>query len=218
MTSEFSPKAEEASRNIFQRINAVQREIGYIQKDKSVSTGGGSYKAVTHDAVTAQIRKHLIDHGIAISTTLEQHTFHPREEGSKQRLMEGVFIVSFINIDSPDDNHHVRVVSQALDSGDKAPGKLISYATKYAMLKTFLLETGDDEESRYQETYDFAGELTRAENAPREEAREIIKQAQAEALRLKDAAAAKAISLVSKALTEKFKNADKHSHDAAGQA
>ena len=35
--------------NIYQRINEVRKAIGYVQKDKAVSTGGGSYKAVTHD-------------------------------------------------------------------------------------------------------------------------------------------------------------------------
>ena len=37
-----------------------------------------------------------------------------------------------------------------MDNADKAPGKAISYAKKYAVLKLFEIETGDDEESRYQ--------------------------------------------------------------------
>jgi hypothetical protein len=33
-----------------------------------------------------------------------------------------------------------------IDNQDKGPGKAMSYAVKYAMLKTFCLETGDDPE------------------------------------------------------------------------
>lgn len=46
--------------NIYQRINEVRKMIGYVQKDKAVSTGGGSYKAVTHDAVTGMVREALV--------------------------------------------------------------------------------------------------------------------------------------------------------------
>ena len=50
--------------NIYQRINEVRKEVEYVQKDASVSAGGGGYKAVTHDMVTAVLRKSLVKHGI----------------------------------------------------------------------------------------------------------------------------------------------------------
>lgn len=137
--------------NIYQRINAVRKAINYIQKDKSVSAGSsGSYKAVTHDAVTGMVRQHLVEHGIVIAPTLIDSVFHAKEEGSKQRLYSASYDVRFINMDSPEECVTVRIESHALDNGDKAPGKAISYATKYAILKLFNIETGEDEESRYQ--------------------------------------------------------------------
>lgn len=192
--------------NIYQRINAVQRAIGYIQKDRSVSTGGGSYKAVSHDAVIAMLRPHLIERGIVVSTSLGLDSeFDLPIEGSKQRLFRAKFVVSFINIDDPQDRLMVTIPSHALDSGDKAPGKSISYATKYALLKTFALETGEDEESRYQTgDYDFSAALDLAESSDREGAREAITEARAMALKLKDPAAAKAIAEVQKRLAAKF--------------
>lgn len=33
-----------ATLNIYQRINAVRKAIGYVQKDKAVSTGGAHTK------------------------------------------------------------------------------------------------------------------------------------------------------------------------------
>jgi hypothetical protein len=137
--------------NIYQRINEVRKEIGYVQKDKSVSTGGGSYKAVTHDTVTGMVRASLIKHGIVIVPDLVVGLFHPKEEGAKQRLYEASYVVNFVNCDMPDERVSMQVSAHALDNGDKAPGKAISYATKYAVLKLFSIETGEDDESRYQQ-------------------------------------------------------------------
>ena len=150
-----------SSMNIYQRINAVRKAINYIKKDKSVSAGpAGSYRAVTHDAVTGMIRQHLVEHGIIIAPTLIDSVFHAKEEGAKQRLYSASYDVRFINMDAPDECVTIRIEAHALDNGDKAPGKSISYATKYAILKLFNIETGEDEESRYQrEEFDVTPHL-----------------------------------------------------------
>ena len=150
-----------SSMNIYQRINAVRKAINYIQKDKSVSAGpAGSYRAVTHDAVTGMVRQHLVEHGVIIAPTLIESMFHPKEEGAKQRLYSASYDVRFINMDAPDECVTIRIEAHALDNGDKAPGKAISYATKYAILKLFNIETGEDEESRYQrEEFDVTPHL-----------------------------------------------------------
>lgn len=147
--------------NIYQRINEVRKSITYIQKDKSVSAGSaGSYRAVTHDAVTGMVRQHLVEHGVIIAPTLIESVFHPKEEGAKQRLYSASYDVRFINMDAPDECVTIRIEAHALDNGDKAPGKAISYATKYAILKLFNIETGEDEESRYQrEEFDVTPHL-----------------------------------------------------------
>lgn len=147
--------------NIYQRINEVRKSITYIQKDKSVSAGpAGSYRAVTHDAVTGMIRQHLVEHGIIIAPTLIDSVFHAKEDGAKQRLYSASYDVRFINMDAPDECVTIRIEAHALDNGDKAPGKAISYATKYAILKLFNIETGEDEESRYQrEEFDVTPHL-----------------------------------------------------------
>lgn len=147
-----------ATLNIYQRINEVRKAIGYVQKDKSVSTGGGSYKAVTHDAVTGMVREALIKHGVVIVPSVVSAVFHPKEPEAKQRLYEATFQVEFVNMDEPADRIVTQQNAHALDNGDKAPGKAMSYATKYAILKLFNIETGEDEESRYQqEEFDVVG-------------------------------------------------------------
>lgn len=136
--------------NIYQKINEVRKAIGYVQKDKSVSTGGGSYKAVTHDQVTGMVRKALIEQGVIIVPTTLSAVFNPKEGDAKQRLYEASYEVNFVNMDKPEERISMTMNAHALDNGDKAPGKALSYATKYAILKLFNIETGEDDESRYQ--------------------------------------------------------------------
>lgn len=135
--------------NLLQRINEVRKAIAYIQKDKSVSTGGGSYKAVTHDQVTAMVREHMVTHGIVSWPVLVDSQSMPKEEGAKQFRYEATYDFTFANAEEPTDCIVIRIQAHAMDNADKAPGKALSYAKKYALLKMFEIETGEDEESRY---------------------------------------------------------------------
>lgn len=205
--------------NIYQRINEVRKAIGYVQKDKAVSTGGGSYKAVTHDAVTGMVRAALIEHGVVIVPSVVSSVFNAKEPEAKQRLYEATFQIEFVNMDEPTDRIVTQQTAHALDNGDKAPGKAMSYATKYAILKLFNIETGEDEESRYQqEEYDFAGALTKAEATESVDiARAVIMEAKQKAIDSKDRAALDAVKSVEKRLAEKF--GKKHTKtEMAGQA
>lgn len=146
--------------NIFQRINAVRNAIGYVKKDKSVPTGAsGNYMAVTHDMVTAMVRPHMIEHGIVCFPSLVEGVTvqpPPKADGKEKQLRyEATYDFTFVNIEDPGDRIVIRIQSHANDSGDKAPGKAISYAKKYAILKLFEIETGEDEESRVREAAEF---------------------------------------------------------------
>lgn len=136
--------------NLYEKINEIRKAVDYIQKDKSVSTGGGSYKAVTHDAVTGILRSHMITHGIICVPNLVASHSDPKEEGSKQFRYVATYSFDFVNAEKPDEKLTIIIESHAMDNADKAPGKAISYAKKYAVLKLFEIETGEDEESRYQ--------------------------------------------------------------------
>ena len=141
--------------NVFQRINEVRKAVAYIIKDKQVDAGGPKYMVVTHDAVTAILRPHLIEQGIIVSVSQvsgEMLEMRDLTVDRKMHLYSGGYSISFINMDNPEDRHVIFIDAHAADNGDKAPGKCASYAVKVAMLKTFSLETGENEESRYAET------------------------------------------------------------------
>jgi len=59
--------------------------------------------------------------------------------------------VDLINIDKPEDKISTISHGFALDPQDKAFGKAYSYAYKTALLKAFMIETGENDESRVNE-------------------------------------------------------------------
>ena len=55
--------------NIFQKINKVMNDVKYLMKDDKVVTNaktGASYKAISEEKVTSELRKAMIKHGIVI--------------------------------------------------------------------------------------------------------------------------------------------------------
>ena len=196
-------------KNIFQRVNAVRKAIGYVQKDKSVSTGAGSYKAVTHDQVTALLRAHMIEAGIVCVPNLIASQMHPKEEGSKQQRYDATYSFDFVNEDDPNDRLTIKIESHAMDNADKAPGKALSYAKKYAVLKLFEIETGEDEESRYQtEDFNVVPYLEKMDSCKtRDDLLPVYQEAKRLAFAANDKASIAAIDKVAKALGAKFKGA-----------
>ena len=55
--------------------------------------------------------------------------------------------MTFRNVDDKDDTITVKSVGYGADNSDKGIGKAVSYAVKYALLKSFSLETGDETDS-----------------------------------------------------------------------
>ncbi|UCF13209.1 MAG: ERF family protein [Thermoplasmatales archaeon] len=142
------------SLNLHQRLHAIMKDIKYIQKDLDVNiTANKTYKGISHDAVTKEIRSALVNHRVlaipsVIDTKEVDYTTKDKYGNEKLSTRTKVVIeVNFINIDNPEDYLKVCAFGYGLDSQDKGPGKAVSYAVKYALLKTFSLETGDDPEN-----------------------------------------------------------------------
>lgn len=119
--------------------------ISYIKKDQTIQIKNrGSYKVVSHDNVTAMIRDHFIKNGVYPIVTTEEF-----EQISESRCRVKVKI-TFVNVDDKPDSFSVFANAYGEDYADKAPGKALSLATKMIYLKALMLESGDAEESRFE--------------------------------------------------------------------
>ena len=140
-------------RNLMQRISAIQKEVSTVEKAANVD---GKYKAVTHDDVTRMIRPLMVKHGVVSFMSLHESVSVDTGVLWKQRKamqLQSKFLVTYINVDRPDDRYLVAVEAHADGADDKNPGKVMSYAQKYADLKTFRISTGEDDEQKLDEKF-----------------------------------------------------------------
>ena len=142
----------EAKLNIYQRMAAVMTDVGYVQKDKIVKNKHGSemYRVTSHDTVVRMTRTHFLKHGVLVVPRIVSH----ERIGSNTTVVD--MEIEYVNIDNPEDRITSASFGYGIDAGDKGPGKAISYAFRYGLLKGLLLETGDDPEN---DNEDFKEEL-----------------------------------------------------------
>lgn len=134
--------------NVYQKINEVRRKVDYAQKAKQVE----GYKAVTHDQITALTREHFVEHGIVIVPNVlrsaVKETGTTTSRGTPFVRLEVTYRFDVVNADDPSDKFSADIEAHALDHGDKAPGKALSYAKKSLILKLLEIESGEEEEDR----------------------------------------------------------------------
>ena len=114
----------------------------YLKKGSAGQGTGAQY-----DELISVLAPMLSENGIVI-TAEKSGESRSRANAKGNYIFESDFNVHYINMDNPEDRFTTLVESHAMDAGDKAPGKAITYATKISMLKVFGVETGDNEESR----------------------------------------------------------------------
>lgn len=150
--------------SVYKKILAIMADIESIGKDCFVETGGyhpngkpKGYYAVTHDHVAKKIHPLCVKHGLAILPTIleKEVTRYQTEKNYKGNItVKDVYEVRatvstrFQDVENEESFWDCVMFAYGLDSQDKASGKAVSMAVKYAILKTFQLESGDQEELR----------------------------------------------------------------------
>jgi len=156
-------------KTLAQRMHAVMQDVTYIQKGAKAG-GGLPYRFVSHDQVTGRLHEAFVNHGILSLTDVVEL----KQDGNRTTVKAKV---TFINVDDKDDKYEVHGYGYGIDSQDKGVGKAVSYATKYAYLKCFMLETGDDPE-RDNEDYKPDNKLLEElfEQLPQEHQQNLLRQ------------------------------------------
>lgn len=145
--------------NVLQRINNVMKEVSYIKKGAEIKFGNSSYTAVQHDDVTRLLHEPCTRNGLILVPNMESCTVSSEKSVNKYGKECSQYQVSVwasidvVNMDDPTDGISSKAFAMAFDSQDKAPGKAYSMAIKYCYLKLFMLESGDDEEQRLEESH-----------------------------------------------------------------
>ena len=148
---------EKKELNIFQRMSAITEEIGRIAKNLTVGSGNNKYKAVGEVDVLNAVKPAEIKFGVysypASREVIETEVLTSENEYGKRNslFLRIKTIYRFVNIDKPEEAIEITTYGDGLDSQDKSTGKAMTYADKYALLKAYKIETGDDPDARASE-------------------------------------------------------------------
>jgi len=146
--------------NIFQKMEAITNELGFVAKNLNVAVSkNNSYKATGEVDVLEAVKplenkygvySYAIDREIIESDTLTQNT----QYGEKTSLFLRMKVTyRFVNTDNPQDYIETISFAEGIDSGDKASGKAMTYADKYALMKSYKISTGEDPDQKASEEY-----------------------------------------------------------------
>lgn len=172
------------------------KDVSYLTKDDTVSTGGGSYKAISEEKVTSVIRESLIRHGIVIVPISQIHTRTDESLADKygnpkiSRLSTVDTQYRIQNIDDPNDYIIASSSGTGVDTQDKGVGKAMTYSYKYLLLRTFAIPTGEDPDKISSDVYtanltapkpmstkDWDASVKEINSAPQEKGIELVEAA-----------------------------------------
>ena len=146
------------SENIFYRMSKITEEISVVAKNLSVGYGKNSYKAVGEADVLAAVKpieakygvySYPVSREIIDSGVLTTKGYDGNEKNQMYMRIKTVY--RFLCIDNPDSYIDIESFADGVDSQDKAPGKAMTYADKYALLKAYKIITGDDPDQNMSE-------------------------------------------------------------------
>jgi hypothetical protein len=136
--------------NIYEKIQAVANEVRNIEKDLTVGSGSYAYKAVGDQAVTLAVKDAEKEYklvSIPVSVDIINSEVIKTLDGNREKLTYHDLIrmtVEFVDLEKPESKVTVTSIGRGVDSGDKGPGKAMTYARKYALLNAYKIATGED--------------------------------------------------------------------------
>ena len=136
--------------NIFKKMKEATEKIGRVAKNLEVGYGKYMYKAVGEADVLDAVKPIEAELGI-YSYPYDREVIYQDmvtvNSGENERVnafFRIKVVYRFVNIDNPEEYINIVSYGDGVDSQDKAPGKAMTYADKYALLKAYKIETGDD--------------------------------------------------------------------------
>lgn len=141
--------------NIYEKMSLITEEMGVVEKNLKVQvTKSNSYQAVSERDILDTVKplekkyrvysfpvdRNVIDNDILV----KEVEYNGAVTKTNTLYMRLEITYRFINIDNPEEFIDIKTYGDGLDTGDKAPGKAMTYGDKYALMKAYKISTGDD--------------------------------------------------------------------------
>ena len=145
--------------NIYEKLLAITSEIKTVNKNLEVGVGKSAYKAVGEADVLAAVKvleeKHKVYSYPCKREVIDRALLETEKEyngtitRSNQIFLRIETTYRFVNIEKPEEFIEITTYGDGIDTQDKAVGKAMTYADKYALLKAYKIITGDDADQEH---------------------------------------------------------------------
>ena len=160
-------KKVEMKLNIYQRMAKITEEVGFVKKGLTIQiTKDKSYKAVSEGDVLAAAKPLEDKYGVysyPFARVIKESGTVTSQYGTVSQFLRIETIYRFVNIDNPSEFVDEVSLGDGIDTGDKAPGKAMTYSDKYSLMKGYKIETGDDPDAFASEEYEDKGKTDKKE-------------------------------------------------------
>lgn len=133
--------------NIYEKLLAITSEMQTVAKNLTIEMGKGKYKAVGEVDVINAVKPLEVKYGVysyPVSRVITESKEITNKYDTINQFMRVETTYRFVNVENPSEYVDTITYGDGVDSQDKAPGKAMTYADKYALLKAYKVATGDD--------------------------------------------------------------------------
>ena len=145
--------------NIYEKLLNITSEIKTVNKNLEVGIGKNAYKAVGEADVLGAVKvleekykvysypckREITDRAI-LETEKE---YNGTVTKGNQLFLRIETTYRFVNVENPEEFIEITTYGDGIDTQDKAVGKAMTYADKYALLKAYKIITGDDPDQEH---------------------------------------------------------------------
>jgi hypothetical protein len=134
------------NKSLVTKLSEVMKEVKYIEKKGYNSFH--KYKYATESDVAEKVRESLAERNVIMIPNMLSHEVreHVNAKGKTEYIVTVNMEFRFMDGDSGQ-TITFNMFGEGQDAGDKAVYKAITGAQKYALMKAFMIPTGDDPEA-----------------------------------------------------------------------
>lgn len=147
-------KPDYKTMNIYEKMSEITNKLNRVAKNLTVGAGKSEYRAVGEADILVAVKpieheyrvysfplsRNIVETNIFVTET--EYYGKVKEKNNLFLRIETVY--RFLNIDNPSEFVDITSYGDGFDGQDKSVGKAMTYSDKYALMKAYKIETGDD--------------------------------------------------------------------------
>lgn len=136
--------------NIFEKMLNITNEISTVNKNLTVGEGKSAYKAVGEANILNAVKELEFKYRVysyPVNREVLESTMYTTTNnyGEKNNIFSRIKTTyRFVNIDKTEEYIETITFAEGIDTQDKGSGKAMTYADKYALMKSYKIITGED--------------------------------------------------------------------------